>query len=85
MGGESFNPIESKDLSLTLSGPLGKRDKLGFFLSTRYEDRVGYLKGQRRFTTEDGMVMDAYQYWYRNRYAVDDSRLISLDTARTPN
>lgn len=85
MGGSSFDPVESKDLSLTLSGPLGKGDKLGFFLSTRYEDRVGYLKGQRRFTTEDGKLMDAYQYWYRNRYAVDDSRLISLDTARTPN
>ena len=85
IGGSSFDPVESKDVSLTLSGPLSKGDKVGFFFSTRYEDRVGYLKGQRRFTSEDGKVMDAYQYWYRNRYAVDDSRLISLDTARTPN
>lgn len=85
IGGASFEPVESKDLSLTISGPIGKSEKLGFFISSRYEDRVGYLKGQRRFTSEDGKVMDAYQYWYRNRYAVDDSRLISLDTARTPN
>ncbi len=84
IGGHTFNPVATKDASLTLSGPLIRRgDRLGFFLSGRYEDRVGALKGERRFTAEDGFVIDTYRRWYRDVYQPDDTRLISLDTART--
>ena len=83
--GDSFNPIESSDLSLTLTGPIpGLSNKLGFFFNGRYEDRVGYLKGERRYTPDDGLILDAYRYWYRANYSPDDARLITMDTARTP-
>lgn len=84
--GTSFNPAESKDISVTVSGPIiKKKDQLGFFFNGRYEDQVGYLKGERRFTPEDGMILDAYRFWYRNTYSPDDARLIAMDTARTPS
>lgn len=82
--GDVFNPLQSKDLSATLTGPLAG-EKLGFFLNGRYEDRVGYLKGQRRYTIEDGTTFDAYRFWYREVYSPDDPRLISMDSARTPS
>ena len=84
IGGGSFDPISTKDASLTLSGPMWPgSSKLGFFLSGRYEDRVGPLKGERRFTSEDGFVIDTYRRWFRDVYQPDDTRLITLDTART--
>ena len=86
MEGNVFDPVQTKDVSFTLTGPIIKKnDKLGFFLSSRYEDRVGYLKGKRQFTVQDGQAIDAYKTWYRNVYSPDDARLIALDTARTPN
>lgn len=85
IGGNQFNPIESKDFSLTLSGPIVKSWRnVGFFLNGRYEDRVGHLKGERRFTAEDGFVIDTYRRWYRDVYQPDDTRFITLDEARTP-
>ncbi len=85
IGGDTFDPVESKDLALTLSGPIIKKNnKLGFFLNARYEDRVGHLKGERRFLAEDGFVIDTYKRWYRDVFQPDDTRLIPLDEARTP-
>lgn len=81
--GDVFNPLQSRDLSITLSGPISGQ-KLGFFLNGRYEDRTSYLKGQRRYTSDDGLVLDAYRFWYRNIYSPEDARLIPMDTARTP-
>ena len=83
VGGERFDPLETKDVALTLSGPLFS-NRFGFFLTGRYEDRTGPLKGVRRFTAEDGARIAAYRRWYNDRYAPDDTRLIPLDTARTP-
>ena len=68
---------------MTLSGPLVKNWGLGFFFSGRFEDRIGHLKGERRFTAQDGLKVSAYQRWYRDLYQPDDTRLISLDSART--
>lgn len=83
--GDTFDPLQTRDVNLTLSGPLLRNsDRLGFFLTTRYEDRVGYLKGIRRFTPDDGIVLDAYRFWYRDQFNPDDTRLIPMDTARTP-
>lgn len=84
IGGNSFDPAESKDLSVTLSGPISSNRNLGFFFNGRYEDRVGYLKGERRYTIDDGLILDAYRYWYRSNYSPEDARLITMDTARTP-
>ena len=83
IGGDRFTPFESKDFSMTLSGPLVKKWGLGFFFSGRLEDRIGHLKGERRFTAQDGLKVTAYQRWYRDLYQPDDTRLISLDSAQT--
>ncbi len=82
--GSSFNPTETQDVSLTLSGPLLRRANLGFFFNGRYEDRVGHLKGQRLFNSADGFVIDTYRRWYRDVFQPGDTRLIALDTARAP-
>ncbi len=85
VGSGQFSPAESKDVSVTLGGPILKRwQSIGFFVSGRYEDRVGHLKGQRRFTAEDGLRAAAYSRWYRDLFQPDDTRLIALDSARTP-
>ncbi len=84
--GDTFNPVERKDISFTTSGPIIRKDqRLGFFLSGRYKDESGHLKGERRFTPEDGLIYSAYRFWYRDRYNPDDTRLIPLDVARDPN
>ncbi len=83
IGGDRLTPFESKDFSVTLGGPLVKQWGLGFFFSGRFEDRVGHLKGERRFTAQDGLKAAAYHRWYRDLFQPDDTRLISLDTART--
>ena len=83
--GDTFNPLERKDISFTTSGPIiRKNQRLGFFVSGRYKDEVGHLKGKRRFTPEDGLTYSAYRFWYRDRYNPDDTRLIPLDVARDP-
>ena len=83
--GDTFNPLERKDISFTTSGPIiRKNQRLGFFVSGRYKDEVGHLKGKRRFTPEDGLTYSAYRFWYRDRYNPDDTRLIPLDVARNP-
>ena len=86
IGADSFDPLESQDYSITLSGPIVKGwQNVGFFFNGRYEDRVGHLKGQRLFTAEDGFTIDTYRRWYRDVYQPNDTRLIALDTARTPS
>ncbi len=85
IGGDTFEPLDTRDVTLTLSGPiLPAFDRLGFFFTGRFEDRTGALKGVRRFTADDGFVINVYRRWYRDVYQPDDTRLISLDTARTP-
>ena len=85
IGGDSFDPLESRDFSITLNGPLVKSwNNIGFFLNGRYEDRVGHLKGQRLFSAQDGFKVDTYRRWYRDVFQPNDTRLIPLDTARTP-
>ena len=83
IGGTDIDPVATKGAALTLSGPI-LGENLGFFFSGRFEDRAGALKGERRFTAEDGFIIDTYRRWYRDVYQPDDTRLISLDTARTP-
>ena len=85
IGANTFDPIETRDFAVTLSGPLSRdKQSLGFFFSGRYEDRVGHLRGLDLFTPLDGAKIEAYRRWYRDLYQPDDTRLITLDTARTP-
>ncbi|MEO1021993.1 MAG: TonB-dependent receptor [Bacteroidota bacterium] len=83
--GDVFNPLQTNDVSLTLSGPLSRdKETLGFFLTSRFEDRVGHLKGERRFTPDDGFALANYRDWYIDQFTIDDNTRIPLDTARTP-
>jgi len=83
IGGDTFDLADNQDISFTLNGPLTK--KLGFFINARYEQNSGHLKGVRQFNPTDGLTINAYRRWYRDLYRPDDTRLISLDIARTPN
>lgn len=82
IGGDQFDPTDNQDISLTLNGPLSK--KLGFFVNVRYERNSSHLKGRRIYNSTDGLKVNAYRRWYRDVYRPDDTRLIALDTARTP-
>jgi hypothetical protein len=84
--GNNFDPTDTKDFTFTASGPLIKKnDRLGFFISSRYEDRIGHLNGIRRFTIDDGVTFDAFRFWYRNRFSPDDARLIPMDNPVNPD
>lgn len=86
VNGSQYSPFESQEFGATISGPIIRRnDKLGFFATGRYTNSTSHLKGQRRFIADDGLIIDAYQFWYRSQFSPDDARLISLDTARTPS
>ena len=79
VGGGSFDPVETTDVSVTASGPVpGLVGRAGFFLTGRFEDRVGFLHGVRRFAPDDGETFAAYQEWYRDRFSPSDTRLIPL-------
>ncbi len=85
IGGDRLDPLGTKDVMLTLSGPITRSlGNIGFFLTGRYEDHMGHLKGERRFLPEDGLKIDTYRRWYRDVYSPGDTRMIALDTARTP-
>lgn len=83
IGGDQFKATDNQDIAVTLNGPL--TDKLGFFVNVRYENNVGHLKGVRRYNTTDGLKVNAYRRWFRDVYAPDDTRLIALDQALTPD
>lgn len=84
LGTGSWEPLDSRDVSLSLSGPLRGRT-LGFNLNARFEDAVGHLKGQRRFTAEDAFEIETYRRWYRDVFQPQDTRLIELSDAISPN
>jgi len=84
LGGASWEPLESRDISLSLSGPIRGR-RLGFNLNARYEDAVGHLKGERRFTADDAFEIETYRRWYRDVFQPDDTRLIELSDTITPD
>ncbi len=77
-GLRSYNPIGETDFQATLTGPILKGDKLGFFISGRVNNSDGYLNGIRRFNIEDGVVIDAYRRWFRENNTVIDARGIQI-------
>jgi outer membrane receptor protein involved in Fe transport len=77
-GLNSYNPIGETDFQATLTGPILKGDKLGFFISGRINNSDGYLNGIRRFNIEDGVVIDAYRRWFRENNSVVDARAIEI-------
>ena len=83
IGGDRFDPLDTKDVSVTLSGPISGRS-VGLFMTGRFVEETGYLRGIRQFLPEDGFTIGTYRRWYRDLYNPDDTRLVGLDSARTP-
>jgi len=52
-GLNTYNPLGETDFQATLTGPILKGDKLGFFISGRVNKSDGYLNGIRRFNIEE--------------------------------
>jgi outer membrane receptor protein involved in Fe transport len=61
---DKFNPIAERDIQATLSGPLFKSQKFGFFATARYNQNDGYLYGERRYNPEDGWKINAFRHWF---------------------
>lgn len=85
LGINDINPLATKDIQATVSGPL-LSDKLGFFISTRYSNNENYQWYERRYNPLDGWVIDAYQRWYGEHYAgqlVQGGRIFIPDSLKT--
>lgn len=72
IGINEFNPLNQKDLQVTLSGPI-IREKLGFFATGRLNNSDGYLNGERRYNAIDGWKINAYRHWYTQKYSSQSS------------
>lgn len=68
IGINDVNPLATKDVQATFSGPL-LSDKLGFFVSSRYSNNESYEWYERRYNPIDGWKINAYNRWYGEHYA----------------
>jgi outer membrane receptor protein involved in Fe transport len=72
IGIDQFDPLNEKDVQLTLSGPIIS-EKLGFFATGRYYKDNGYLFGERRYNPIDGWKINAYRHWFTQKYSSQGS------------
>lgn len=85
IGGDEFNPLNQKDLQITLSGPI-INEKLGFFVTGRANTDDGYLNAEQRYNEMDGWKIDAYRHWFTQKYSSQGSgfgRIPIPDSLRT--
>jgi outer membrane receptor protein involved in Fe transport len=85
LGIDDFNPLAEKNIQFSLSGPLVS-DKLGFFVTGRYNNSESMSWYERRFTPNDGWRIAAYQRWYQDHFSdqYDQSQAIYIpDSLRT--
>ena len=68
IGVNKFNPVAESDVQATLTGPI-LGSKLGFLLTTRYNNNESLYWYERRFRPVDGWVINAYKNWYNDHYA----------------
>ena len=72
IGIDQIDPLNEKDVQLTLSGPIIS-EKLGFFATGRYYKDNGYLFGERRYNPIDGWKINAYRHWFTQKYSAQNS------------
>jgi len=72
IGISQIDPINERDVQLTLSGPIIS-EKLGFFATGRYYKDNGYLFGERRYNPIDGWKINAYRHWFTQKYSSQGS------------
>ncbi len=85
LGVDDFNPLAEKDVQFSLSGPLFS-DKLGFFVTGRYNNSESLSWFERRFTPFDGWKIAAYQRWiqdYRTAEAATSQAIAIPDSLGT--
>ena len=85
IGGDQFNPLNEKDLQVTLSGPIIS-EKLGFFVTGRASTDDGYLNAEQRYNEMDGWKINAYRQWFTQKYSSQSSgfgRIPIPDSLRT--
>lgn len=65
-----FNPVNSRNLEFTLSGPIlpfdGMRDKLTFFVSHRNYKNSGYIFGRRHHKPSDAVYLESSDLYQAN-------------------
>jgi outer membrane receptor protein involved in Fe transport len=64
IGIKNYNPLAEKDAQFSLSGPLWSQ-KLGLFVTGRFNDHQSLEWYQRRFMPVDGWKIAAYQRWFQ--------------------
>ena len=72
IGGDQFDPLNQKDLQVTLSGPI-INEKLGFFVTGRATTNDGYLNAEQRYNAMDGWKINAYRHWFTQKYSSQGS------------
>ena len=70
LGVNNFNPLSEKDIQISLTGPLFS-DKIGFFVTGRYNNSQSLEWYERRYMPYDGWRIEAYREWFR-KYKVMD-------------
>jgi len=68
IGIDRVNPLAERDVQASLTGPIFG-NKLSFLLTGRYNGNQSYYWYERRFSSIDGWVIDAYKRWYNDHYA----------------
>ena len=64
LGIDDIDPFAEQDLQFSLTGPL-LSDKMGFFVSGRYNNWESLNWFERRFNSIDGWRIAAYQRWFQ--------------------
>ncbi len=85
LGISDINPLAEKDINLSLSGPLFS-NKFGFFINARYNDWESLGWYERRYNTQDGWKIAAYQKWFQEHHvdAAQSSLAINIpDSLKT--
>ena len=72
IGLDKPDPLNEKDLQITLTGPIVS-EKIGFFATGRYYKSNGYLYGERRYNPIDGWKINAYRHWFTQKYSSQGS------------
>jgi outer membrane receptor protein involved in Fe transport len=64
LGVDEFDPVNDKDVQLTVSGPLPLSDKLSFRFFGRANENEGLLFGERRYRPQDAWKVFVFNSWF---------------------
>ena len=79
LGLQEIDPFRNQDYQLSISGPV-YRDKVLFFITTRYQNNKNYLNGIRRFNVDDFSYYEDENYWITE--ANGDGKYVPMNDAK---